>query len=79
MTRILAITTHATDNPTKATLPFALALGAVDAKKEIGIVLIGEGTYLAKSVIAGSIQGVGFSPLAEMIQQTVEAGVPVYV
>jgi predicted peroxiredoxin len=79
MTRILAIATHATDDPTKSSLPFVTATGALGAGKEVGIVLLGEGVYLAKPEVAQSIQGVGFPELMDLIEKVVEAKVPVYV
>jgi len=79
MGKILSIATHATDDQTKSTLAFATAVGAIGADKEVGILLIGEGVYLAKDTIAKSVHGVGFPPLPELIDQVVEAKVPVYV
>jgi hypothetical protein len=41
MTKILAVTTHGTDDPTKSTLAFITAVGARGAGKEVGVALIG--------------------------------------
>jgi predicted peroxiredoxin len=79
MGKILAVATHATDDPTKSTAAFVTAIGALGADKEVAIVLIGEAAYLAKEEIAKSVHGVGFPPLPELIEQVVEGGVPVYV
>jgi len=79
MGKILAMATHATDDPTKSTGAFVTAIGALGAGKEVSIVLIGEAAYLAKEEVAKSIHGVGFPPLPELIDQVVEGGVPVYV
>ncbi len=79
MGKILAVATHATDNQTKSTAAFLTAVGALGADKEVGIVLIGEGVYLAKETIAKSVHGVGLPPLPELIDQVVEGDVPVYV
>jgi len=79
MGKILAVTTHATDNQTKSTAAFVTAIGALGADKEISIVLIGEAVYLAKEEVAKSVHGVGFPPLPELIDQVVEGNVPVYV
>ena len=79
MSKILTVATHATDDPTKSTLAFLTAVGALGADKEVGIVLIGEAAYLAKETIAKSVHGVGFPPLSELIEKVVEAKVPVYV
>ena len=79
MGKILAVTTHATDDQTKSTLAFITAIGAVGAGKEVSIALLGEAVYLAKETVAKSVHGVGFPPLPELIDQVVKAGVPVYV
>jgi predicted peroxiredoxin len=79
MSGILAIATHATDDPTRGSLPFITATGALEAGKEVAVVLLGEGVYLAKADIAQSVQGVGFPELTELMEKVVEAGVPVYV
>ena len=79
MGKILAVTTHATDDQTKSTLAFVTAVGALGAGKEVSIALLGEAVYLAKETIAKSVHGVGFPPLPELIEQVVKAGVPVYV
>jgi predicted peroxiredoxin len=79
MARILAVGTHATDDPTRASLPFITAAGALAARKDVGIALLGDAAYLAKPAVAHSVQGVGFPPLAEVIVKLLEAKVPVYV
>lgn len=79
MARILSVATHATDDPTKSTLAFQTAVGAVGAGKEVAVALLGEGAYLTKSAIAGTVHGVGFPPLSELIEKVVAAKVPVYV
>jgi predicted peroxiredoxin len=79
MAKILAVATHATDDPTKSSLAFITAVGALGAGKAVGIVLLGEAVYLAKPALAQSVQGVGFPPLAELIAKVVQGKVPVYV
>ncbi len=79
MSKILAITTYATDDQTKSTLAFVTAVGALGADKEVSVVLIGEAAYLAKEAIAKSVHGVGFPPLPELIDTVVKGNVPVYV
>jgi len=79
MARILAVATHATDDPTKCTLAFVTAVGALGAGKEVTIGLIGEGVSVAKEAIAKTIHGVGFPPLPELIDKVVKGNVPVFV
>jgi predicted peroxiredoxin len=79
MAKILTVATHATDDPTKCTLAFITAIGALGAGKEVTLALLGEGVYVAKEVIAKTIHGVGFPPLPELIEKVVKGNVPVYV
>jgi predicted peroxiredoxin len=69
MPKVLTVATHATDDPTKATLAFVTAIGAIGADKEVAIALVGEGVYLAKAAIAKTVHGVGFPPLPELIER----------
>jgi predicted peroxiredoxin len=78
MAKILAVGTCGTDDPTKGSLPFITAVGALAAGKEVGIALLGEAVYLAKPTIAKSVHGIGFRPLPEIIEDVVRGQVPVY-
>jgi predicted peroxiredoxin len=79
MAKVLAVATHATDDPTKCTLAFVTAVGALGAGKEVAIALVGEGVYLAKAAVAKTVHGVGFPALPELISKVMEGKVPVYV
>lgn len=79
MTRILTIGTHATDDPTRASLPFITAAGAVAAHKEVAIALVGDAAYLARAEVTKNVQGVGFPALTDVIPRLLEAGVPIFV
>jgi len=79
MAKILAVATHGTDDPTKCTLAFITAVGALGASKEVGIALLGEAVYLARGGVANTVHGIGFPPLPELIEKVVKANVPVYV
>ena len=79
MSVILFTSTFGSDDPTRASIPFVAALGAVDAGHRAQLGLLGEATYLIKDEIAEHIHGMGFSPLAEMWPQAVKHEIPVYV
>lgn len=79
MSKILAVATHGTDDPTKCTLAFVTAVGAIGANKEVGIALVGEAATVAKESVAKTVHGVGFPPLIELMQQVVKSGATVYV
>jgi predicted peroxiredoxin len=79
MARILYATSFGSDDPTRATIPFVAATGAVEAGHEPEIVLLGEATYLVKHGVADHIQGVGFAPLMDLLPKLIEHRIPVYV
>lgn len=79
MGKILSVATHASDDPTKSTLAFITAIGAIGAAKEVSIALVGEGVYLVKEAVAKNVRGVGFPPMPELIEKVVKANIPVYV
>lgn len=79
MGKLLMIGTHATDDPTKATMPFVVASGALDRGHEPGIALMGEAAYIMKDTVADAIHGVGFPKLTDLMQKMVDHQVPIYV
>ncbi|MBI4531686.1 MAG: hypothetical protein HY709_09185 [Candidatus Latescibacteria bacterium] len=79
MSTILYISTFGSDDPTRATLPFVAALGAVEAGHQPQIALMGEATYLMKDDVAGAIHGVGWPPLKDLLSQAIAHKIPIYV
>jgi predicted peroxiredoxin len=67
MAKLLYIGTHGTDDPTKATFPFLIAKGAIEAGHETGIHLMGEAAPLIKNGIAAQVHGIGVAPLSEIL------------
>ena len=59
MSKLLYIGTAGTDDPTRATFPFLMAKGAIEAGHEPGIILMGESAPLIKDHIAAQVQGIG--------------------
>jgi predicted peroxiredoxin len=64
--KLLYIGTHGTDDPTKATFPFLMAKGAIEAGHETGIILMGEAAPLIKDSIAAQVQGIGVPALKDL-------------
>jgi predicted peroxiredoxin len=75
----LFIGMHGSEDPTKATFPFLMAVGALDAGHKTGIILIGDAVVLMNSTVADNVQGVGFPPLKELMAKVVAAKVPIYI
>jgi uncharacterized protein involved in oxidation of intracellular sulfur len=79
MTTILYFGTSGSDDPTRATLPFLGALGAVEAGHQAQIVLMGEAVYLMKDAVAEAVHGVGWPPLKELLAKAVAQGISIHV
>lgn len=79
MAKELFIGLHGSEDPTKATFPFLMAGGALDAGHETAIVLIGDSVVLMNDTVANNIQGVGFPPLKELMAKILAAKVPIYI
>jgi predicted peroxiredoxin len=79
MAKILIASTHGSENPTRATLPWLTAKGAIEAGHQPQIVLAGDAAILANRTVAESVLGVGIPPLKELIAFAMEKNVPVFV
>jgi predicted peroxiredoxin len=79
MSSELFIGLHGSEDPTKATLPFLMATGALDAGYKTGIILVGDAVVLMKDTVADNIHGVGFPPLKELMTKVFAAKVPIYI
>ncbi len=78
MARILIISTHGSEDPTRAGLAFVMAKGAVEAGHRPEVLLAGDASILAKKVVTESVLPVGLPPLKDLVQFVVENKVPVY-
>jgi predicted peroxiredoxin len=79
MAKVLYAGSFGTDDPTRATLPFLMASGAIDAGHEPEIALMAEASYLAKDGMVEEVSGLGLPELKDIMPKLVEHGVPVYV
>lgn len=79
MADLLFVGTCATNDTTRAALPFLCATGALANKQNVAIALLADGPYLMKDEVARAVLPVGFAPLSELMQKCIDAGVPIYV
>jgi uncharacterized protein involved in oxidation of intracellular sulfur len=79
MAKLLITGTHGTDDPTRASLPFHIAKGAVEAGQEVGIVLAGDSPVVLKQSVREAILGVGMPSLKDLFQFAVDNNVRVYI
>lgn len=78
MAKVLYIGTYGTDDPTRATMPFVGAVGAVMQGHEPSVLLMGESVYLLRGKVMEHVQGVGFPPLRDLVDKILGAKVPLY-
>ena len=78
MARLLIISTHGSEDPTRAGLAFFMARGAVEAGHKPEIVLAGDAAVLARKVVADSVLPLGIPPLKELVQFASDNKVPVH-
>ena len=79
MARELFIGFHGSEDPTKATMPFLMASGALDAGHETAIILMGDAAVLMNDTVADNVQGIGLPPLKELLAKVIQNKVPIYV
>ncbi len=79
MARELFIGLHGAEDPTKATFPFLMAKGAVDAGHEAAIILMGDSVALMKDTIVENVHGFALPPLKELMAEVFSAKVPIYI
>ena len=80
MATLLYMVTHGPDDPTKACIPFHLAVnGAVAAGVEAQITLAGDATLLIQDGMINAVVPVGLPPLKDLMRSAIEHNVPIYV
>ena len=78
--RILYLAASGSSDPTRASIPFHLAVnGSTQIGDEAGVVLAGDATDILRPNVLQTIEGVGLPPLRELVAKARDQGVPVYV
>ncbi len=80
MPKLIYVGTHGPDDPTKACMPFHLAVnGAAEAGIEAEINLAGDAVALIQDQYVNTILPLGFPPLKDLVAKAREKGIPVYI
>jgi len=79
MSTILFVGTHGSDDPTMATFPFELAVGAVQEGHEAQVALLADAVYLMKDTVAEELHGFGCPPFRDVLSDVIKHEIPVYV
>ena len=76
--KIMIKSAWGSDDPTRASFPFAHGLALADAGHEVQIFLTGEATYLMRKATVSQIFPVGWPPLSEMQEKIVAKHIQVF-
>jgi predicted peroxiredoxin len=76
--KILMKSAWGSDDPTRATFPFAHGLALADAGHDVQIFLLGEATYLMRKATASAVVPVGWPPLSETLEKVVARHIPIF-
>ncbi len=80
MASLLYIASHGPDDPTKACIPFHLAVnGAAEAGIEATINLMGDAAVLIQDRYIESVTPLGLPPLRDLMTKIREKGIPIYI
>ncbi len=79
MAKILLTGTHGSDDATRASMPFHMAKGAVEAGHQVSIALMVDGPFVLKNEVRDAMVGFAVAPLRDLMQFAIEKGVRVYV
>jgi predicted peroxiredoxin len=78
--KILYLAAAGASDPTRASIPVHIAVnGSVAEGQECAVALVGDGTELISRERAERVEGVGISPMKELLQKLLDNRVPVYV
>jgi|SRR5215472_9474499 predicted peroxiredoxin len=76
--KIMIKSAWGSDDPTRASFPFAHGLALADAGHEVQIFLTGEATYLMRKSTLAQIFPVGWPPLTEMQEKVLAKHIQVF-
>jgi predicted peroxiredoxin len=80
MAGLLIVTATGPEDPTRATVPFHIAVnGAKPNGTEVAIVLAGDAADLVKPDVIANVIGVGIPPLRDLVDKCLEQELRVYV
>jgi predicted peroxiredoxin len=79
MAKMLFSGTYASDDPTRAVLPFLSAKAALEAGHETEVFLLGEAVYLMKDEVADACIPVGWPKVGDVMRDVISAGGSLYI
>jgi predicted peroxiredoxin len=80
MPGLLIVAATGPENPTRASVPFHIAVnGARPSGTQVAVALAGDAAELIKPDVIANVVGLGIPPLRELLDKCLDQEVPVYV
>lgn len=79
MTKFVYFSTAGFEDPTRATLPFLLAQGALDAGYEVEIILANDATLMMQDRFVWQVHGFGMPPLKDLFETLIDRNISISV
>jgi predicted peroxiredoxin len=80
MPGLLIVTSAGADDPTRASVPFHIAVnGAKPAGVEVAVALAGDAAELIKPDVIANVLGLGLPPLRDLLDKCLDQDVHLYV
>lgn len=80
MPSLLIVTATGPGDPTRASVPFHIAVnGAAASGIDVGVALAGDSADLMRPEVSADVRGVGIPPLTELLEACRSKGVSFYV
>ena len=80
MPGLLIVTSAGPEDPTRASIPFHIAVnGAKPAGVEVAVALAGDAAELVKPDVIANVVGLGLPPLRDLMDKCLDQNVRVYV
>ena len=76
--KIMMKSAWGSDDPTRASFPFAHGLALAAAGHEVQIFLTGEATYLMRKATVNAVMPVAWPPLSETLDKVVAKHIPIF-
>ena len=67
MAKLLLTGTHGSDDPTRATMPFHVAKGAIEAGHQVSISLMADAPVVLKNEVRDALTGFAVPPLKDLL------------
>lgn len=79
MAKLVITGTHGPDDPTRASMPFHIAKGAIESGHNVEVILANDAPLILKDSVCDAIVGVGMPALKDLFRFAIDSNARVYV